>query len=89
MILRDGNDWQPTATDLHIYKNSFPNIDIASELRKMECWCHSNPAKRKSKKGIMRFVNRWLSNTRPTPVSTSTRDRTLEQDLTDTSWAGL
>jgi hypothetical protein len=89
MILRDGRDWQPTIGDIHIFKNCYPNIDVENELRKMEGWCHSNPAKRKTRTGIRRFINAWLSNSRPTPVSTSTRDRTLEQDLTDTSWAGL
>ena len=31
------------------------------ELRKMKSWLDSNTSRRKTKRGILRFVNGWLS----------------------------
>jgi uncharacterized protein YdaU (DUF1376 family) len=39
----------------------YPGVDVMQELRKMRGWLISNPAKRKTKKGMMSFVNNWLS----------------------------
>ena len=73
------------------YCDSYPGIrDIDQEFRKMRQWCIDNPSRRKTEKGMPRFINSWLSTAQPKPLSSkyqSTRDRTLEQDLTDRSWA--
>ena len=39
----------------------YPAVDVMQELRKMRAWLIANPTKRKTKAGIMRFVNLWLS----------------------------
>lgn len=39
----------------------YPAVDVMQELRKMRGWLVTNPAKRKTKTGIMKFVNAWLS----------------------------
>lgn len=39
----------------------FPAVDVMQELRKMKSWLDSNKARRKTKKGIARFINSWLS----------------------------
>ncbi len=87
MILKDGRNWEPTLTDMNIWQKAYPTIPIENELLKMESWCYSNPGNRKTKAGIRKFVNSWLSRTKPYPISRSTRDTTLEQDLNDHSWA--
>ncbi len=33
------------------------------ELQKMRAWLDSNPTKRKTRKGIERFINNWLART--------------------------
>lgn len=43
------------------YKKLYLNVDVEQELRKMKAWIISNPQKRKTKRGILRFVNNWLS----------------------------
>ena len=55
-------------TEYPIYQNQidewielFPAVDIMQELRKMKSWLNANPQKRKTKTGILRFVNAWLS----------------------------
>jgi hypothetical protein len=80
-------DWQPSAIDINMMTQAYPKIDIQAEIRKMDMWCYTNPGKRKTKTGILRFINSWLSRSTPAPVSTRTRDRTIEQDLNDRSWA--
>ena len=43
------------------WKELYPNVDVMQELRKMKGWLNANPTKRKTKKGILRFVNSWLT----------------------------
>ena len=47
--------------DIDFYKSLYPSVDIAQEMRKMVGWSNANPAKRKTKGGMKRFVNAWLS----------------------------
>lgn len=39
----------------------FPAVDVMQELRKMKSWLDSNPSRRKTRRGVLRFVNGWLS----------------------------
>ena len=39
----------------------YPAVDVLQELRKMVGWAKANPAQRKTKKGINRFINNWLA----------------------------
>ena len=48
-------------SDIDFYKSLYPSVDIAQEMRKMVGWSNANPAKRKTKGGMKRFVNAWLS----------------------------
>jgi uncharacterized protein YdaU (DUF1376 family) len=47
--------------DIDEYKSLYPAVDVMQELRNMRGWLISNPAKRKTKNGISRFINSWLS----------------------------
>jgi hypothetical protein len=87
MLLKNGTEWEPTMQDIRMWMKTYPNINLEQELNKMESWLYSNPGKRKTERGISRFINSWLSRARPAPAFTSTRSTTLQQDLTDTSWA--
>lgn len=50
-----------TQAELDTFVECYPAVDIMQELRKMKAWLESNPTKRKTKGGMMRFVNNWLS----------------------------
>lgn len=39
----------------------YPAVDVAQELRTMTGWLIANPTKRKTRTGINRFINAWLS----------------------------
>lgn len=39
----------------------YPSVDILQELRAMRGWLIANPTRRKTKSGILRFINSWLA----------------------------
>ncbi len=38
----------------------YQNVDVIAELKKMRAWLINNPSRKKTKKGIQRFINSWL-----------------------------
>ncbi len=61
LILNDGSEWRPTEALLAEYVRLYPNVDVKQQFNVMRSWCLSNPKKRKTKRGITRFVNSWLT----------------------------
>ena len=52
---------RPFTVSVRMMLMLYPAVDVMQELRKMKGWCDSNPAKRKTRRGIKRFINNWLS----------------------------
>lgn len=46
-----------------LWQETYPAVDVEQELRRMIAWLDSNPTKRKTRKGIDRFINNWLAKT--------------------------
>ena len=42
-------------------KELYPAVDVEQELRNMKAWLMSNPQRRKTFKGIPKFINSWLA----------------------------
>ena len=42
------------------WKTAYPAVDVLQALRAMRQWCLSNPRKRKTKRGVRRFITSWL-----------------------------
>ena len=42
------------------YERMFPNINVPQEFCSMRVWLECNPSRRKTKRGIHRFVANWL-----------------------------
>ena len=61
LILNDGSEWRPTSALFAEYVRLYPNVDVKQQFNEMRGWCLSNPKKRKTAKGIKRFVNSWLA----------------------------
>lgn len=59
--LNDGSAYPVYEEDIAYYQGLYPAVDIDSEFRKMIGWIDGNPNKRKTKRGIKRFINSWLS----------------------------
>nr|DAM81602.1 MAG TPA: replisome organizer [Caudoviricetes sp.] len=50
------------SSDIDSYKSLYPAVDVEQEMRKMIGWLDANPTRRKTKTGMKRFVNNWLSS---------------------------
>ena len=60
MITIDGEDWQPKDEDVIEWQRAYQDIDVFTEMAAMSCWLDANPTRRKTKRGMKRFVNSWL-----------------------------
>ena len=47
--------------DIHIWKKTYPNIDVLQELRQIQAWNEANPSARKTRSQILRHINAWLA----------------------------
>ena len=54
-------EWQVPKQMLEEWQRSYPAVDVPGELLKMRGWLVSNTQRRKTKRGITRFCNSWLS----------------------------
>lgn len=61
LILNDKTFYPIYQADIDAWTSLYPAISIMQELRKMKGWCDSNPSRRKTRRGIKRFINSWLS----------------------------
>ena len=61
LSLNDGTAYGVAKSEIEEWEKLYPAVDIMQELRKMKGWCDANPTKRKTARGIKRFINTWLS----------------------------
>lgn len=61
ITLNDKTEYPIFDADIEAWKDLYPAVDILQELRKMKGWADSNPSKRKTSRGIKRFINAWLA----------------------------
>lgn len=59
-VLNDKSEYPITQTKVDEWQSLFPAVDIMEQLRKAKSWCIDNPTRRKTKRGILSFINRWL-----------------------------
>lgn len=64
--------------DIEDWKELYPAVDVMQELRKMKGWLDSNPTRRKTARGIRRFINSWLSRAQDQSGSGPGRKNNLE-----------
>ena len=67
LILNDNTEWLPSEDDLEGWLRLYVGVDVIRELARMREWCKSNPTKRKTRKGIRRFVQTWLDREQNRP----------------------
>jgi hypothetical protein len=58
--LSNGNLWRPTVAKIHEWQATFPVMDLDAQLRLAGQWLKDNPAKRKTERGMHRFLFAWL-----------------------------
>lgn len=62
IILNDGTEFEISEDYIEKMKPLFPGVNVRAEMRKMSAWCINNPSRRKTKRGVTRFINSWLSS---------------------------
>lgn len=60
--LVDGSEFPIGETMVDEFQKCYPGVDVRQSLRSIRGWCISNPKKRKTRRGILRCVNGWLSD---------------------------
>ena len=61
LILNDGSEYPVYQDQADKWATLYQAVNVGQELRKMAGWCEANPKKRKTKRGILNFINSWLS----------------------------
>ena len=61
ILLENEEEYLISSDTINEYKKVYTLIDVESELLKMKVWSLSNPTKRKTSRGITRFINGWLN----------------------------
>lgn len=59
--LNDGTDYAVSQEQCHEWAGLYPAVDVIQQLRNMKGWLIGNPGKRKTKRGIVRFIVSWLT----------------------------
>lgn len=62
LILKDGSRFHISKTHLKEFVDAYPDVDVRDQILKMSQWLKTNPTKRKTKNGIMRFINSWIAH---------------------------
>lgn len=61
LLLNDGTEFAVTQDIYDRLARTYPAVDTMQQLREIENWCFSNPKNRKTRNGVMRFINSWFS----------------------------
>ena len=61
--LNDKTFYDVPSDKITLWQETYPAVDVEQELRRMIAWLDSNPTKRKTRRGIERFINNWLART--------------------------
>lgn len=69
----------PDENLLSSLRKAYPSLDAASELERASAWCETNPEKRKTRRGMPKFLNAWFARSaeRRAPAQ---RDPIAERD---------
>ena len=54
--------WWLTRTQLHEWTALYPGLDVLAEMRKAYSWIRATPTRRKTAKGMPRFLVNWLNS---------------------------
>jgi hypothetical protein len=58
--LNTGDEFPVTQAVIDELTPLYPSVDVLGEIKRMRGWLIGNPAKRKTSKGVMRFITSWL-----------------------------
>ena len=59
--LNDKTFYDVPLDKIAVWKDAYPVVNVEQELKRMAAWLDSNPTRRKTRRGITRFIDIWLS----------------------------
>lgn len=95
MLCKDGSTYEVKPEDVIAWERAYTErgVNVQQELLSMESWLDANPAKRKTKVGMKRFIDSWLKRAAEqggSPMvkakTKSSRAISIEDKLADVSW---
>lgn len=60
LLLNDGTVYAVSAEEMREWAGTYPAVDVEQEFREMAAWLRNNPTKRKTRRGVKRFIMNWL-----------------------------
>lgn len=75
-VLKNNKDYFMEIEYFNQLKTTYPNVDLDIEFKKMQTWLLSNADKRKTDRGMPRFINSWLSRVNDRP-----KDNKVNQEM--------
>lgn len=57
----DGEDWALTARQVTHWSGLYPKLDVLQECRQACAWVEANPTRRKTRRGMPKFLVSWLN----------------------------
>lgn len=82
IITNTGWEYPITEDLVEMWKTTFPAVNIEQQLLSMKSWSVTHPKNRKTKGGMLAFVNNWLS--REQNRAGDTRSRQVKRFATET-----
>jgi hypothetical protein len=67
ILLADGSEYRPTQEQYGRLCHLYPGVNVAASIRSMSAWSLANPTRRKTARGILRFMNAWLDREQNSP----------------------
>lgn len=68
-----GGEWTPDAVRVFRWEQLYRQLDVQQELRKAAAWLEANPTRRKTDRGMPKFLVGWFN--RATPRAADWSDR--------------
>lgn len=81
LTLNTGEEFSISEEDFREWCALYPAVDVMQELRKMRGWLDANPARRKTKRGIKRFIVSWLARCQDAAPKRTTVLKEPNEDL--------
>jgi hypothetical protein len=63
-----------------VFREAYPGVDIIAEFPKIRAWLLSNPTRRKTQRGMARFINNWLSKAQDNPRNGNGNSRNIADE---------
>jgi hypothetical protein len=73
----ESGTWKPTREMIEEWKATYPDLDLMAQLRRARQWCIDNVDRRKTQRGMRRFIGSWLANVKVLPKQTSPSKKVL------------